>query len=198
MWDFYDNNAPAYHCQTFPIDPASFLTPFCLRLPPGGKVLDVGCGSGRDLMWLKTRGYRIMGLDRAFGLAAIAAREAECPLIVGDFETYDFTPLAVDGLLLVGALVHVEAERLEEVLRRILTALRPGGHVLMTLKEGCGIRTSADGRVFHLWNHNALADRFAPCGLDLLEFFRQPSSLGNNDVWLTYVLKLKPTHGEDS
>ena len=45
--------------------PAPFLTPLADRLPAGSLVLDVGCGSGRDLCWMKSKGFRVMGLERS-------------------------------------------------------------------------------------------------------------------------------------
>ena len=57
----------AYHEATFHIDPASFLRPLAERLPPCAVILDVGCGSGRDLRWLRHRGFRAVGMERSPG-----------------------------------------------------------------------------------------------------------------------------------
>ncbi len=187
--DFYLESFSEYHQQTFHIDPSSFLKPLFHCIPEKSKILDVGCGSGRDLLWLTERGHEGMGFERSFGLAAIAAEKTGRPLIVGDFETFDFSRFSMDALLLVGALVHVPPYRLQGVLHNVLAAVRPGGHVLLTLKEGSGVRVARDGRVFYLWRHESFSRLFSPCGLRLLEFFRQASSLKNGDVWLTYVLK---------
>ena len=65
MADYYRTNHLPYHLRTCHLNPASFLTPLVNVLPPGSTVLDVGCGSGRDLLWLKQRGYRVTGLERA-------------------------------------------------------------------------------------------------------------------------------------
>ena len=53
MPDYYQKNYKTYHEKTFSIDPSSFLDPFAKRLPGDAFVLDVGCGSGRDLLWMK-------------------------------------------------------------------------------------------------------------------------------------------------
>ena len=39
-------------------------------------VLDIGCGSGRDLKWLRERGFSVTGFERSKGLAALARRHA--------------------------------------------------------------------------------------------------------------------------
>jgi SAM-dependent methyltransferase len=50
MPDFYQKNYKVYHEKTFSIDPSSFLAPLAKRLPAEAFILDVGCGSGRDLL----------------------------------------------------------------------------------------------------------------------------------------------------
>jgi len=53
MTDYYQENYKVYHEKTFSIDPSSFLEPLAQRLPAKAFILDVGCGSGRDLLWMK-------------------------------------------------------------------------------------------------------------------------------------------------
>jgi len=57
MKDFYQQNYNAYHEDTFGIDPSSFLDPLVKHLTPSASILDIGCGGGRDLCWLKQRGF---------------------------------------------------------------------------------------------------------------------------------------------
>ena len=72
MPDYYQENYKAYHEKTFSIDPSSFLEPLARRLPPEAFILDVGCGSGRDLMWMAKRGFEVIGFERSPGLAELA------------------------------------------------------------------------------------------------------------------------------
>jgi len=57
MKDFYRENHREYFERTFNIDPSTFLSQLVAKLPPGSFILDVGCGSGRDLLWLKNCGF---------------------------------------------------------------------------------------------------------------------------------------------
>ncbi|MGA9179151.1 MAG: methyltransferase domain-containing protein, partial [Desulfobacterales bacterium] len=81
MSDYYQKNYTAYHEKTFSIDPSSFLTPLAQRLPPEAFILDVGCGSGRDLLWMKKRGFEVIGFERSEGLAELARNNADCEVI---------------------------------------------------------------------------------------------------------------------
>lgn len=191
MNDFYTAHSDAYHQSTFHVDPTSFLTPLCRYLPNGARVLDIGCGSGRDILWMKKQGFKVTGFDRSFPLSAVAARKTGCPVIVGDFSCFDFCRFRMDALLLIGALVHVPPGEFQLCMKNILQALKPGGFVLISLKEGKGAHAAVDGRVFYHWSVSDLEDAFLGCGLEELEGFRQGSLLRNEDVWLTYVLKMK-------
>jgi SAM-dependent methyltransferase len=189
MKDYYQENYKKYNEQTAGIDPALFLSPLVRCLTPGSSILDVGCGSGRDMRWLKDRGFRPTGFERSSGLAALAREHSEYPVLEGDFEAYDFSGMDVDAILLVGALVHVPRERFSKILSNIVQALNPEGHVLLTLKEGVKTRDGAGGRVFYLWEDGALRTVFETLHLTVVDFSRAISKIRKSDVWLGYVLK---------
>jgi len=191
MLDFYQNNYKAYHQKTFSIDPSSFLAPLAQRLPPEAFVLDVGCGSGRDLLWMKKRGFDVIGFERSPGLAELARDNADCEVIEGDFETYDFDSILVDGVMLVGALVHTPNERFAEVFKNITASISRRGNVLITLKEGQGDRTDADNRTFYLWDDPKAREMFDTLGFKVCDFSTSVSKTGSGDVWMSYVLDKK-------
>ena len=147
MKDFYQQNYNAYHEDTFGIDPSSFLNPLVKHLTPSASILDIGCGSGRDLCWLKQRGFRVMGFERSKDLAALARKYAECQIMEGDFEIYDFSKLNVDAIIFVGALVHVPHEKLKPIFKHITSGLTENGKVLVTLKQGEGTFTDDHDKI---------------------------------------------------
>ena len=192
MSDYYQKNYKAYHEKTFFIDPTSFLAPLAQRLSPEAFVLDVGCGSGRDLLWMKKQGFDVIGFERSPGLAELARDNAGCEVIEGDFETYDFSSIFVDGVVLVGALVHVPHERFSEVFKNITASISRRGNVLITLKEGQGDRIDADNRTFYLWEDPKAREMFDALGFKVCDFSSSVSKTGSGDVWLSYVLDKTP------
>ena len=185
MSDYYQKNYNAYHEKTFSIDPSSFLTPLAQRLPAEAFVLDVGCGSGRDLLWMKRKGFEVMGFERSPGLAELARENVGCEVIEGDFETYDFSSIFVDAIMLVGALVHVPHERFSGVFENVTSAISNNGTVLITLKQGSGDRTDSDGRVFYLWEDPKAREVFDTLGFKVCDFFTSVSKTGSDDFWLS-------------
>jgi len=191
MPNFYQENYKAYHEKTFSIDPSSFLDPLARRLPAEAFILDVGCGSGRDLLWMKKRGFDVIGFERSPGLAELARDNAGCEVIEGDFETYDFSSILVDAVMLVGALVHVPHERFSKVFKNITSAISDNGSVLITLKEGSGDLTDSDGRNFYLWEDQKARELFDTLGFKVCDFSTSVSKTGSDDFWFSYVLDKK-------
>jgi len=187
--DFYEQNHRQYFESTVGIDPSAFLEPLAVRLKPGAAILDVGCGSGRDLRWFVDRGFRPTGFEKSPALAGLARRHSGCPVIRGDFLRFDFSRLRFDALVIVGALVHVPRDSLAAVLQSICRVLAPGGLALVTLKEGSGSFRSSDGRVFTLWSAGELEGIFASIPLQVLDFSRSPSEVRPDDAWLGFVLR---------
>ena len=189
MKEYYQENHRKYYDQTFSIDPASFLSPLARCLHPGSTIMDVGCGSGRDMRWLKDQGFQPEGFERSQGLAGLARAHSGCPVLEGDFEVHDFSGVKMDAILLVGALVHVPHDRFSGVFSNILRALRPGGHLLLTLKEGRTQNEHDGNRSFYLWRDEDLRDIFDALGLVVKDFSRQISKIRETDVWLGYILQ---------
>jgi SAM-dependent methyltransferase len=188
MPDFYQKNYKAYHEKTFSIDPSSFLEPLARRLPDEAFILDVGCGSGRDMLWMKKKGFDVIGFERSPDLAELARDNAACEVIEGDFETYDFSSILVDAIMAIGALVHLPHERFADVFENITSALYKHGNVLITLKEGQGHKTDLEGRTFYLWQDKKARELFASLGFKVCDFSKSVSKTGSGEIWMTYVL----------
>ena len=188
MTDYYQENYKVYHEKTFSIDPSSFLAPLAQRLPPEAFVLDVGCGSGRDLLWMKKKGFDVIGFEQSPDLAELARDNAGYEVIEGDFETYDFSSILVDAVMLIGALVHVPHERFLKVIENITSAISDNGSVLITLKEGSGDRKDPDGRTFYLWQDTKVRELFDTLGFKVCDFSASVSKTGSGEVWMSYVL----------
>ncbi len=194
MADFYQNNYAAYHERTFLIDPAPWLESLAAGLRPEARILDVGCGSGRDMAWLKKRGYLVTGFERSSGLAGLARENTGCEVIEGDFRTFDFSGMAMDAVVMSGSLVHLPHADLPAVFQNIVQALknRPDPMfaplAFISLKEGDGARRDSDGRTFYLWRDKALKKIFTKCGFTILDFKRRPSALATAETWLGYLL----------
>jgi SAM-dependent methyltransferase len=188
MTDYYEIHAGDYHDKTVAADPSIFLSPFVQLLPLQPRILDIGCGSGRDLLWLKQRGFEPTGFERSASLAKLARNHSGCPVIEGDMETFDFSMGSWNAVMLVGSMAHLPHERFLSTIQKILSGFSSPCVLLLTLKEGDGKIHRADGRTFYLWNDKVLREIFATQKLEMASFFRNVSAIGSNEPWLGYVL----------
>jgi SAM-dependent methyltransferase len=189
--NFYEDNHQQYFDSTVGIDPSIFLEPLAGLLKPKATILDIGCGSGRDLRWFARRGFRPTGFEQSPSLASLARKHSNCPVICGDFSHFNFSDLQFSALVFVGSLVHISPEALPAILTSTCQALIPGGMLLVTLKEGNGTSLVADGRVFTLWSRPDIEQVFAASNLRIIDFSRQISKIRPDDIWLGYVLRYK-------
>ena len=192
MNDFYEKNHRTYFDTTVNIDPSGFLAPLAKRLQPGATILDIGCGSGRDLLWLTEQGFQPTGFEQSTSLAALVREHSGREVIIGDFMTFDFSTLNFDALVLIGSIVHLSRSSVAQVLTSITRALVPGGLLLVTMKEGQGISRIKDGREFMLWNEDDLVAVFSRADLHVLDKSRMISKVRTSDTWLGFVLKFCP------
>ena len=108
---------------------------FADELPPNSRVLDLACGGGRNLAFLRERGHRVIGFDAAIQLLRIAAAKVGgSNLVRGDAVMLPFAANTFDAVHCVAALHHLpsEDERREGV-REIARVLRPGGVALLSV-----------------------------------------------------------------
>ena len=132
MSSFYEKNHQNYFDSTFKIDSDNFLSPLAKHLNAGVSILDVGCGSGRDLLWGVQQGYEVVGFEQSPGLAKLARQHSRCTVIEGDFTLYDFSSLSFSALIFVGSLVHLSKEELPIILKSTCRALVPGGIIFIS------------------------------------------------------------------
>ena len=189
MNNYYEENHQQYFDSTVSIDPSAFLEPLAKWLEPSSTVLDIGCGSGRDLRWFANRGFQPTGFEYAPGLADLARQHAGCSVIEGDFRSYDFSSLQFSALVFVGSLVHIPRESFSDILKSICKALVARGLILITMKEGRGTSFAPDGRIFTLWSQKDIEKVFSANNLHILEFSKTISTLRHDDIWLGYVLR---------
>ncbi|MBK8099834.1 MAG: class I SAM-dependent methyltransferase [Planctomycetes bacterium] len=156
-------------------------------------MLDLGCGSGRDLRELSRRGYEVVGLDYSRALAAIASKLSKQRVIVTRIEDMDFHR-EFDAIWAVASLLHVRREDIDRVLQAIARAIRPRGHLLTSMQVGAGSEVSADGRLFEMYTSDEWEARLHHAGFQMLECIDTPSR-GTRDVpikWMAHVSYLKP------
>ena len=76
--EWYNDNAARYAAETVDTDMRMVCDRFLALVRPGGRVLDLGCGSGRDLKYFREQGFEAEGLDGSAELCKLAADHSGC------------------------------------------------------------------------------------------------------------------------
>jgi len=149
-WEaFFDAHAPVYADNVFTKNTAAEVSFVLEELspPPGGAILDVGCGTGRHSVELARRGYAVTGLDLSSEMLARAGAAAQAAGVRVDWVRSDATrfslPPRFDGAIclcegafgLLGKGDDPIGQPLA-ILSNISRALKPQAKVLLTVLNG--------------------------------------------------------------
>ncbi|HVC66862.1 MAG TPA: class I SAM-dependent methyltransferase [Acidimicrobiales bacterium] len=120
-----------YAAGEWPTDPDPLLVELTGTLSPG-RAIDLGCGTGRNAVWLATAGWKVTGVDgSSVGLAQAGQRATEAgtslDTVQADLAGYRPDPGAYD--LVVVANIHLPADERGHLFAAAAEALAPGGHL---------------------------------------------------------------------
>lgn len=144
--DYYNNQAEQFIAATLSVDMETLYQPFLESLPNNAHILDLGCGSGRDTLAFIKKGYNVNAIDYSEALVNKAAELTGINVRHQSFYELDDND-QYDGVWACASLLHCDRNRLPDVLKRILNALRRGGVCYMSFKYGSTDREK-DGRSF--------------------------------------------------
>jgi SAM-dependent methyltransferase len=104
--------------------------------PAPQRILDLGCGPGRDLRAFCDLGHEAVGLDGAARFVEMARAHSGCEVLHQDFLALDLPANAFDGVFANASLFHVPSREIPRVLGELHSALRPGGALFSSNPHG--------------------------------------------------------------
>jgi ubiquinone/menaquinone biosynthesis C-methylase UbiE len=102
----------------------------------GAHVLDLGCGTGRDLTWLERLGVNVTGADLSAGMLAQAQRITNGSLVQMDLRCPAFPKEYFQGVWCNAALLHLPKADVPHTLERMRQMLIPGGALYLAVQKG--------------------------------------------------------------
>lgn len=144
--DYYNKNAQEFCQSTVNADMSVCYQMFEKYLRRGGKILDLGCGSGRDSKYFLSQGYEVVSIDGSEKICKCASEYLQRLVQCVRFEEMNFSQ-EFDGVWACAALLHVEKDKLADVLKRVFLCLKENGILYASFKYGTEERKK-DGRYF--------------------------------------------------
>ena len=169
---YYNQEPKDFAAGTVSADMSEARGRFAAHLPRNGRILDFGCGSGRDTKAFLEAGYDVEAADGSEELCALASAYTGTRVKRMLFQELEDVG-RYDGIWACASLLHLPKMELKDVLRRAAKTLRPEGVLYASFKYGTfeGIR---DGRYFTCFTEETLKD-----------FWQETVPLRIFDLWIT-------------
>jgi SAM-dependent methyltransferase len=160
----YDAQAADYAALTTSEARDKQLAAFIADMPPGGHVLDLGCGPGQSAAEMARHGLHVTATDASAEMVALAAARPGVTAHQASFD--DITEDALyDGIWANFSLLHAPRDAMPRHLAAIARALKPGGRFHIGVKTGTGSRRDALGRLYTYYTQEDLTALLAEAGL---------------------------------
>lgn len=187
--EYYNNNSQDFFESTVNADMAEQYKMFEKYLPQGARILDLGCGSGRDSKYFLDKGYAITAIDGSEELCQLAREYTGLEVLQMFFEDLDFEN-EFDGIWACASLLHVPSERLEGVLKKVIDVLVPEGILYISFKYG-DYSGERNGRMFTDLDEEMLRELIGKIpGCEIVEVgTSEDARADREDVWLNAVVK---------
>ena len=159
------------------------------------RILDFGCGPGRDLLAFRERGHLPVGLDGALAFVKMAAEWAGVPVLHQDFLALDLPEAGFDGVFANASLFHVPTRELTRVLNELHQCLKPGGVLFVSNPRGENDEGWNRGRYgayhdFERWHEFAIG-----AGFDEIRHYYRPENLPREQQPWVASLWRRPSPG---
>jgi trans-aconitate methyltransferase len=186
--NYYDQNSQEFIDSTLNLDMSEFYTRFECYLGHGDRLLDIGCGPGRDLKYF-AKNYRAEGLEPSKVLAEHAHHYAKCPVHQQSIQEYQ-TSQKYRGLWACASLLHIPSSELPTTFQKLATLLTNDGALYLSFKHGT-FEGERGGRLFTDMTEDSLKEVLKETPLKIEEIWLTSDiRAGREDEkWLNAVLK---------
>jgi SAM-dependent methyltransferase len=190
----YEVNAERFWEGTRDHDVAQNIDALLAAVPASpARILDLGCGPGRDLAVFLARGHAPVGLDGSARFVEMARAHAGCEVWHQDFLALALPPARFDGVYANASLFHIPSEHLPRVLGELRATLAPGGVLFFSNPRGDdeeGWHGERYGCYFDVDRWRALMTAAGFVELDC--YYRPPGRPRSEQPWLAMTWRRTP------
>lgn len=190
--NYYECCAERYVSETLHLDLREIYSPFLEHLPAKAKILDVGCGSGRDSLYFLEKGFDVTAIDATAAMCRMASQVIGREVAQMRFDQINWRE-TFDGVWCCAALLHVPKSEIEKTFEKLFDALKIGGVLFISLKQGVGEKIE-NGRFFAYYQWEEIErtlSKFDP--VEIIRFWRTGDVRETNQkqVWLNSIATRK-------
>ncbi|MBB3119484.1 class I SAM-dependent methyltransferase [Pseudoduganella violacea] len=155
---------------------------------PPFRILDLGCGPGRDLRAFKALGHEPTGIDGSAQFVEMAREWSGCPVWQQDFVALDLPTAYFDGVYANASLFHVPSAALPDVLLKLHAALKPRGVLFSSNPRGQNEEGWNGPRYGSYYDYATWERYLLAAGFAALQHYYRPAGLPREQQpWLASV-----------
>jgi len=152
------------------------------------KILDFGCGPGRDLMAFKQLGHHPTGLDGCPNFVEMAKAHADCPVWLQNFLELDLPDGEFDGVFANASMFHVPTQELSRVLGELKASLKTRGILFCSNPRGPDLERFSRERYGAFLSYETWFDFVTQAGFQAVEHYYRPQGKPRDQQpWLASV-----------
>lgn len=189
---YYNQNAKAFVSSTQSVDFKEVQQKFLSLLPPKAKILDFGCGSGRDTKAFLDYGFEVEAIDGSEELCKIASEYTGIKVKHQLFEELTEQE-AYDGVWACSSILHLPYVELVPVMKKIGEALKKEGYLYTSFKYS-NFEGERNGRYFTDMKEHKLNNLLEETNCFKIKELWITSDVRpgrDEDKWLNVILKKK-------
>jgi len=132
---YYNKNAQEFTQGTLNVDFSYMQNKFLDKLSDGAKILDFGCGSGRDTKYFLEKGYYVEAIDGSEELCKIAGEYTG--IAVKHMYFQELSEVGkYDAIWACSSILHLSYQELADVFQKMEVALKENGLIYTSFKYG--------------------------------------------------------------
>lgn len=188
--DFYNNNSEDFFKGTVEADMSETYREFEGFIDKSFKILDLGCGSGRDSKYFLENGYEVLSVDFSSEMVKKATELTGQNALYLDMTKMEFKD-EFGAIWACASILHIPKLEIPSVLSRCYRALKKDGILYMSFKYGEG-EISRGGRNFSNFTEDSFSKVLDDLNLfQLIKFWKTSDVRPDrpNEFWLNVIVK---------
>lgn len=189
--DYYNKNSKAFYYRTINADLSEEYQKFLKHLPKQARILDAGCGSGRDSKFFLERGYETVAFDGSLEMVKVASDLLKKKVFHMCFEDMGFLN-EFHAIWASASLLHIPYDKLRKVMQRLHKALLPSGILFASFKYGNSKRKVEDRSFFDMDEKSIgpyIKGLFEPIEIWKTKDVRSQKAPSEDKSWLNLLAK---------
>ncbi len=189
----YQTTAESFRDGTWDHDVSQNRAALIAAMPRNpGRILDFGCGPGRDIVAFQAEGQEVIGLDATPAFVEMA-QQVGGEVWQQNFLNLDLPEQFFEGIFANASLLHVPQTEMLRVLQDLHRSLVPGGAIVMSLARGQGegfVDRLTGQRYTSYWEYETMSLLLEQAGFTIdHHYYRPPGLPPSMQSWVVLVAK---------